>query len=148
MPDWLKFFDKTIERLQEPFAMVLLASGCREAWLQAELFRAGRDFDLRVNEYRLGKRMTADLSHGHPVDMLAEIKIVGANYQSKMRWQIESDVERMKAFSSPGTERFMILVIPRSEKRNRLHDFLHSCSFSDRCIEREWPAFKLRVWQF
>lgn len=146
MTDWLSFFEQTIERIRDPLSTVLLASGCREGWLQAEFFRAGRSLNLRVNEYPLGKRMTADLSHGRPIDMLAELKIVGSDHQPKMRGRIERDASRLKAVSLPETECFMILVIPRSQRKGILNSYLHSCSFSDRCFEREWPEFKLRIW--
>src|SRR5262245_25875511 len=120
MPDWMTFFADTIAALHEPLSVVLQASGCREGWLQGELFRAGRRYDLRVNEYGLGGRQTADVSCGEAPDMLAELKIVGADYFPKMQGYIESDVARMKAVSTSGTQRYMILVIPRSEAKTKL----------------------------
>jgi hypothetical protein len=84
-PDWIRFFTDTIDAIHEPLAVVLTASGCREGWLQGELYRAGRAYDVRVNEYSLGSRQTADLSCGDAPDMLAELKIVGADYFPKMR---------------------------------------------------------------
>jgi hypothetical protein len=147
-PDWMKFFVQTIDAIHEPLAVVLTASGCREGWLQGELYRAGRDYDLGVNEYSLGSRQTADLSCGDDPDMLAEIKIVGADYYPKMRGYIESDVERMRAVSTAGTQRFMILIIPHSNAKTNLGEWLTTCSFSRTCAEREWPSFRLRIWQF
>ena len=148
MTDWLHFFVQAIESIHEPLSVVLRASGCREGWLQGELFRAGRAYDLRVNEYSLGGRQTADLSCGEGPAMLAEIKIVGADYYPKMQGYIESDVERMRAVTTAGTERYMILIIPACETKTKLGDYLHSCSFSDTCVEREWPGFRLRIWRF
>lgn len=148
IPDWIAFFVNTIEAIQDPLSVILHASGCREGWLQGELFRAGRQYGVRVNEYGLGKRQTADVSCGEAPDMLAEIKIVGADYFPKMQGFIESDVERMRAVSTPGTQRFMILIIPRSEAKTKLGEYLHSCSFSADCVEREWPGFRLRIWKF
>jgi hypothetical protein len=148
MIDWLTFFVQTIDAVHEPFSVILTASGCREGWLQGELFRAGRRHDLRVNEYKLGDRQTADLSCGEGSAMLAEIKIVGADYYHKMQGYIESDVERMRSVSSSGTERYMILIIPKCEAKTKLGEYLHSCSFSAECVEREWPGFRLRIWRF
>ncbi len=148
MTDWLQFFAVTIEQIHEPLSTVLAASGCREGWLQGELFRAGREHDLRVNEYSLGNRQTADVSCGDRPDMLAEIKIVGAGYFSKMQGFIASDVARMRAVSTVGTRRYMILIIPMSEAKTKLGDYLHSCSFSPKSIEREFPGFHLRIWEF
>ena len=148
MHDWLNFFASTIEAVQEPLSIILTASGCREGWLQGELYRAGRQYDLRVNEHALGGRQTADLSCGETPDMLAEIKIVGADYFPKMQGYIESDVARMRGVNTAGTQRFMILVIPRSDAKTKLGEYLHACSFSSQCFERDWPDFKLRIWQF
>jgi len=147
MPNWLTFFVDTIEAINAPLAVVLKASGCREGWLQGELYRAGREYDLRVNECALGHRQTADLSCGEKPDMFAEIKIVGANYYPKMRGYIEADVERMRAASAPGTERFMILIMPRCDAKTALGEYLKSCSFSTKCVERGWPNFRMRIWQ-
>ena len=148
MCDWLNFFVSTIESIREPLSIILKASGCREGWLQGELFRAGRQYNLRVNEYSLGSRQTADMSCGAGPEMLAEVKIAGADYSLKMKRHIESDVARMRAVSTLHTERFMILVIPGSNEKTTLGDYLHSCSFSANCLEREWPAFRLRIWKF
>ena len=120
---------------------------CREGWLQGELFRAGRDLDLRVNEYSLGKGAKIDVSAGGDPPMVAEIKIVGADYQPKMRGYIEADVERLRSVDDPGIERFMILIIPRSDARGVLSDYLEGCSFSADCIEREYEAFAVRIWR-
>ena len=147
MIDWLTFFADTIETIRVPLSTVLGASGCREGWLQGELYRAGHQYGLRVNEHSLGDRKTADLSCGDAPEMLAEIKIVGANYFPKMQAAIESDVERMRAVRTPGTQRFMILVIPRSDVKTKLGDYLDSCNFPGRCVEREWPEFRLRIWR-
>src|SRR5580693_5967018 len=130
MIDWLKFFIETLESIHDQLAVVLMASGCREGWLQGELFRAGREHNLRVNEYDLGDRQTADVSCGDGPDMLAEIKIVGADYFPKMQGHIESDVERMRSFSNAMTQRYMILIIPNCDAETKLGKYLHSCSFS------------------
>jgi hypothetical protein len=104
--------------------------------------------DLRVNEHNLGGRQTADVSRGDGPAMLAEIKIVGGDYFPKMQSYIESDVERMRSVRTPGTERYMILIIPKCEAKTKLGEYLHSCSFSAECVEREWPGFRLRIWRF
>src|SRR5690349_2094007 len=112
MTDWLTFFVNTIEAIREPLSVVLTASGCREGWLQGELFRAGREYDLRVNEHNLGGRQTVDVSYGEGPAMLAEIKSIGANHQQKMQGYLELDVGRMRSVSTTCTERYMILIIP------------------------------------
>jgi hypothetical protein len=148
MPNWLKFFETTIKAIREPLSVVITASGCREGWLQGELFRAGRRYDLRVNEHRLPERQTADVSCGDRPDMLAEIKIVGAGFLPKMEGYIERDVRRMREVSSHGTERYMILIIPESDAKTKLGEYLDECLFSKTCVDRRWPGLRLRMWRF
>ncbi|MCI0365518.1 MAG: hypothetical protein L0219_16770 [Phycisphaerales bacterium] len=145
MIDWLAFFADAIAAVQDPLAVVLRATGCREGWLQGELFRAGREHGLRVNDYKLGNGKKADLS---APAMIAEIKIVGADYQPKMRHFIESDVQRMRQVSGVDTERYIILIIPRCESKTALGAYLDSCSFSSICEERDFLGFRLRIWRF
>lgn len=148
MVDWLTFFTELIAAIHQPLAVVLGASGCREGWLQAEVFRAGRQYDVRVNEYSLGNRKTADLSCDTEPKMLAEIKIVGADYFAKMQYAIEADADRMRQVSTAGTERYMILVVPQSDAKTVLGTYVDSCSLSSTCVERQFPGFRLRIWRF
>ena len=145
--DWMSFFVETIKAIREPLATVLGAASCREGWLQGELFRAGRDVDLRVNEFNLGRSAKADVSAEGDPPMVAEIKIVGADYQPKMRHYIEADVERLRIVEDPTIERYMILIIPHSEATGVLAEYLDGCSFSDECFERGFDSFRLRIWK-
>lgn len=79
--------------------------------------------------------------------MVAEIKVLGADYQGKMRYALDSDVERLKAIQDPGLERYMLLVIPNSEVRSALGDHLTTVCYSSNCVERDYPKFKLRLWR-
>lgn len=147
MNDWLNFFADSIAAIHDPLSVILGASGCREKWLHGELFRAGRQYDLRVDEYNLGNSNKADLSCALRPAMIAEIKIVGADYLSKMQAAIESDVQRMREVGNPDVERYMILIVPRSDAKTPLGAYLESCSFSSTCVEREFPGFRLRIWR-
>ena len=143
MVNWPNFISEAIAAVQEPLALVLQASGCREGWPQGELFRAGQQHSLRVNEHHLGKNCKADLS---APGMVAEIKIVGADYESKMCRYIEDDVARMRGAGAE-LERYMILIVPRSEEKTRLGAYLDTCQFSPTCLEREFPRFRLKIWR-
>jgi hypothetical protein len=112
------------------------------------LFRAGRQYDLKVNPFRLAPRKTADLWCEAAPEMIAEIKIIGADYYAKMRYAIESDVERMQDATDRSMERYMILIVPRSNVRSALGDYLRTCSFSPTSIDRDFPGFRLRIWKF
>jgi len=132
--DWMNFFVSSIDAIHERLAVVVTATGCREGWLQGELFLAGRRYDLRVNECQLGNHRKADLSCGNPVKMIAEIKIVSGGFFPKMRYAIDVDVERMREVTIPDAERYMILVIPQYDIKTTLGDYLDSCSFSSTCV--------------
>jgi len=147
MIDWLRFFEDSIAVIHDQLAAILGASGCREGWLQGELFRAGHQYHLRVNEYSLGYRQKTDLSCSAKPAMIAEIKIVGADYSPKMEQAIEADVKRLRQVNAADTERYMILIIPKCNEKNKLGYYLDTCSFSSTCFERDFPAFRLRIWR-
>ena len=144
---WLRFFDTFFRDTRESLAVVLKASGCREGWLQGELFRAGRARDLRVNEFDLGDRRRADLYCPISPRMIAEIKIIGADYYAKQRYALDDDVQRLREATEPDLERYMILVIPRSDSDTTLGDHLRSVTFSAECLECDHGSFILRIWR-
>ena len=78
--------------------------------------------------------------------MVAEIKIVGADYAPKMQWFIADNVARLRRLPKD-IERYMILVIPESKKQTNLGKYLDEISFSDNCRKREWPGFRVRIWR-
>lgn len=149
MINWRGFLVETIGSISEPLSIVLNASGCREGWLQGELYRAGRKHGLCVNEYPLGGQKKADLSCGERPDMLGEIKIVGALDNTKMQGLIKADAQQMQEFSTPGTRRYMILIIPKRDGTGKLAAFLDTCKFPhEPCIDHPGPDFRLRLWEF
>ena len=80
--------------------------------------------------------------------MVAEIKIVGSWYQSKMKHAVKADVSRLKSIRAKGVERYMILIVPDAEgTTTTLGGWLTSHSFSDCCRERDWPGFRVRIWK-
>lgn len=142
----MQFFEQTIERIHKPLAVVLDAAGCREGWLQGELFRAGKKLGVCVNQ-RFAPGQTADLACGDPLEMLAEIKIVGAWHQPKMRAAIESDVARLRAFKPKSVRKYMILIIPAGDDLTALGTYLGACRFSRIGFDRTWPEFRARCWE-
>ena len=79
--------------------------------------------------------------------MVAEVKVLGVDYQGRMRYAIDADVERLTAIPDTDRERYMVLVIPNSEVRSSLGDFLGSVCYTPHCMEREYPVFHLRLWR-
>jgi hypothetical protein len=144
---WEQFFLDFFDNSAESISVVLNARGCREGWLQGELYRAGWRRGLRVNEYPLGGNKKADLRCQELPRMVAEVKVLGADYQGKMRYALNSDVKRLTAIQDGELEIYMVLVIPKSEAQSSLGEYLHSVCFSPRCVEREYPGFRLRLWR-
>lgn len=79
----VEFFDAHSESLGEVFD----ASGCREGWVQGELFRwfrCRRGFGtFAVNSLRISDTEKADFSAEEPTRVVREIKLVGWNYCTK-----------------------------------------------------------------
>jgi hypothetical protein len=152
--NWMRFFVNSIDAIKSDLAYVASnASGCREGWLQGELFLAAKrnGYNLRLNEHPLGGRGKADLSWGDPARMIAEIKIVGANFQAKMRHAIDADVKRLREVRTRGIERYMILIIPDSEKNGKkigkLKNYLDSWPVDGECrtIPSKGKGFCLKI---
>src|SRR6266404_1413768 len=144
---WEQFFLDFFDRSAESIGIVVHAWGCREGWLQGELYRAGCRRGLRVNEYPLGGNKKADLCCRESPRMVAEVKVLGADYQGKMRYALDSDVERLTAIQDVELEKYMVLVIPNSEMQSSLGEYLDSVCYSAHCIERGYPEFKVRLWR-
>ena len=147
MQTWTEYFTAFFDQSEAARGVVLNASGCREGWIQGEFFRFGQGRRLRVNEYPLGGNKKADLFCDVSPRMIAEIKILGADYFGKMRHYLDSDVARLQAVPDETLERYMILVIPHSNVQSRLGEHLHSVSYSERCSEKNYRWFKTRIWQ-
>ena len=148
MHTWTSFLIEFFDNIQDALSEVLNASGCREGWLQGEFFRYGAERDLRVNEYSLGGQKRADLYCPKEPRMIAEIKIIGADYQAKMRDALDEDVDRLKRVVDSGLEKYMILIIPESEVRSSgLGKHLNNARYSPECFEKSYPAFKVRIWR-
>lgn len=82
LDEMTRFFKVHADSVSEIFD----ASGCREGWLQGELFRyfRKRKRPIDVNTYRYPNGGIADLSAVGPPPMVGEIKLLGGGYQSKV----------------------------------------------------------------
>lgn len=144
---WEQFFLDFFDYSAESIGVVVYARGCREGWLQGEMYRAGWRRGLRVNEYSLGGNKKADLCCLEPPRMVAEVKVLGAEYEGKMQYALDADVERLRRIEDSVLERYMVLVIPKSEVQSSLGEYLTTVCYSTRCVEREYPEFNLRLWR-
>jgi len=87
---WFDYFHGQFDALAADLGVVLDASGCREGWLQGELFRRSPDQDFAVNTYSYtGLRGKADLEGlrpgmaGDEAPMVAELKVIGGFFAKK-----------------------------------------------------------------
>jgi hypothetical protein len=152
VPTWIQFFAGFFDELAETNGTRerLADWGLREGWLQGEMCRAGRERGMSSRGYSLPDGGTADLYCQNDPRMVAEIKVIGADHQSKMRVALDKDVERLQGISEAQLEKYMILVIPTSAKTEGvLYKYLHECSYTQEgcCFEKDYPAFKVRVWR-
>jgi len=78
-----RFFQK----IAQPLSEVLDAAGCREGWLQGELYRwfhkQPQYSRFRVNSLNIGQRRTADFDADTPIPLVGELKIIGKFYERK-----------------------------------------------------------------
>ncbi len=86
------------DALAPNLGVVLNAVGCREGWLQGELYRhlVAQDLDFQVNSYKLGPRKKADLYGIRPVPMIAELKVFGVEgfYNKNLDGRSNIDIYR------------------------------------------------------
>jgi len=87
---WVDEFLTFFEENKMAIGTVMYAEGCREGWLQGEMYRKSNDPAFTVNSYKLTKlNGKVDIygekpSHSHTKQkMVAEIKIVAPSFLSK-----------------------------------------------------------------
>ena len=141
--DWIAYFDQFFSPRAEELAVIIDAAGCREGWVQGEMFLHGRDLGLRTN----ATRSRFDLLCPSP-PMIAEIKICGGGYAQKMRGFIEGDVQKLSRAAGP-YDRFMILIVDSRITDTPLGRWLTTCDFPhvrkhERCLS---GLLAIRIWQ-
>lgn len=84
---WQKLLAEFFELHAKALGEIFDAMGCREGWLQGELFRWFRfhgGFDtFAVNSLQIGNSKKADFSAESPTRVVGEIKLLGYDYQPK-----------------------------------------------------------------
>ena len=151
--DWLAHFERFFQHVAAPLGVVLDADGCREGWLQGELYRYGRGNPPRLstNASTSSRRRKFDLLCKSP-PMVAEIKICGGSYQTKTKRMIEEDVEKLRR-ADDSSARVLILVVDRRVTNTELAGWLLTWNPTDppkymRAIRRDvsdWVT--VRMWE-
>ncbi|PTQ86798.1 hypothetical protein [Agitococcus lubricus] len=87
--EWFNFFKSFFQNNAASIGTVMYANGCREGWLQGEMFRTATDEKFAVNYYQL-KRYSEKLDlYGEMPNrqvqqkMVAEIKIISPSFEKK-----------------------------------------------------------------
>lgn len=80
--NWIEYFNDFFAKLAGKISEILDAAGCRERWIQGELYLADRDLSIKTD----AKRQRFDVfCESQP--MIGEIKICGGDYSTKMEAQ-------------------------------------------------------------
>ena len=103
--NWIEFFTSFFEDQKDPINRILDAGGCRECWLQGEMYLHAEPEVLVTNASPHKFDLSSD-----KYPMVAEIKICGGDYQYKMTGLIEADVRKLKS-APQDREKYMILVV-------------------------------------
>ena len=76
---WIEPLGAFFQEIQAPLSLVLDAEGCREGWIQGELFRHFRpnDASFNVNCSHTSKQVKHDIVCGNPASLIAELKVYG-----------------------------------------------------------------------
>jgi hypothetical protein len=139
---WMAFFKAFFKSEAKDISKMLDAGGCREGWLQGELFLRAPHATLQTN----ATRRKYDLYSKRPA-MVAEVKICGGDYQSKMQALIESDVQKLRT-ALGNTQRFMILLVDTRCRGSSLGKWLLTQDFphTEYC-DVKGTHFTARIWK-
>jgi len=123
--NWIAYFTDFFRQRSEYVHSILDADGCRERWVQGEMFLHARGLHLKTD----ATRSRFDLLCPEP-PMIAEIKICGGEYAPKMQKLIQDDVRKLER-AAGDWERFMILVVDNRNPHTSLGRWLTTCDFPD-----------------
>ena len=141
--NWMTYFADFFRQRSADLQAILDAAGCREGWVQGEMFLHARQLHLETNA--TGYKF--DL-HCPTPPMIAEIKICGGDYAPKMKGYIQDDVKKL-ADAQGVWQRFLILVVDKRHPDTSLGRWLTTCEFphlqTQEVALSEWVV--VRMWQ-
>jgi len=111
--DWLDYFTSYFEEHEDSVSMILDARGCREGWLQGELFLYaikyfGEEEVVTTNDSKHKYDLFSDKK-----SMATEIKICGGDYQLKVKGLIKADIAKLKKNPLNFNNLFFLFLIDR-----------------------------------
>ncbi len=140
---WTTIFKRFFESHKSDIDTILDAQGCREEWVQGEMFLHAPSGSLQTNATLHKYDLVSDVNPG----MLAEIKICGGDYQEKMKDLIAADVDKL-AKAPPGPAKYIILVIDSRNLETKLGKWLNDFHVpADEFEEVKGQNFLARIWK-
>ncbi len=137
--NWNTFFISFFKKNKLQIEQILDSCGCREGWLQGQLYLANPK-KLLTNNGPLKFDLASTDSK-----MIAEIKICGGDYNSKMKSLINSDVAKLKRANA--AEKYMILLVDTRHLDSNLGQWLRDNATPSRCVKITGNNFLVSVWR-
>ncbi|GAB6261205.1 hypothetical protein PSSHI_14480 [Photobacterium sp. R1] len=127
---------------QTQIAKILNAGGCRELWMQGDIYLYLNDDALRTNatKYRF------DL---YKEDQFAiELKVLGGQYQSKVVSFLENDFRKLLS-NTTVQDKYVVLVLDNSSPETKLYSRLFSYAHPSGSLisQLDFGAFCVRIWK-
>ena len=138
----LHWVDRFFETHHHQIGKIFKAGGCRELWLQGQIFLYLEHEGLQTN----AKKNKFDL---YSSDRFAcEIKVLGGYFQPKVKSSLYNDFNKLASKNLP-EQKYVMLVLDKQEGTNtRLYESLISFEHNagSRLIESEFERFSVIVW--
>jgi len=132
---WVEPLQEFFREIEAPLSFVLNAEGCREGWVQAELFRRFRPGNptFNVNCSLTSRHAKHDIVSGAPPSLVAELKVYGLSGYYPKNLYGKSNVSAFHP--APGGERVFVthemIEALQPEPRSYLGDVLRLSRTAD-----------------
>ncbi len=137
--EWVpEFFSVNVDRIEK----ILPAGGCRELWLQGEiyLFLGGDGLVTNSTEkkYDLYKRNS----------FVMEVKLLGGNYQRKVLNSLAQDFEKVSLHEG-NEQKYVLLVLDNRFQESKLYDelFNYQNSLAKQVYYQDFGPFCILLWR-
>ncbi|KDM89794.1 hypothetical protein [Photobacterium galatheae] len=123
-------------------AKILNIGGCRELWMQGDIYLYLNDNDLRTN----ATRYKFDIyKKGH---FAIELKILGGQYQRKVLNDLENDFRKLSS-NAVEQDQYVVLVLDNSSPETKLYSQLSNYAHpaGNLISQSDFGAFCIRIWK-
>ncbi|MBE8567781.1 MULTISPECIES: hypothetical protein [Vibrio] len=137
---WMSdFFDVHGNQISKIFK----AGGCRELWLQGQIFLYLEQEDLQTN----ATKSKYDLYQEGV--FACEVKVLGGNFQSKVMNSLRADFDKLTSKEIP-EEKYVLLVLDKQEGTSTklyrsLSTFSHKAG--QKVLDKDLGAFSVTAWK-